>query len=100
MKKTSETFLNTTEVLDGNQYEQCTFQGCRVIYRGGDIPSLVNCHFDQCRWQFDDAALRTVSFLQGLYHGLGPAGSQMVEATFDVIRKAPPTFVTPPENQP
>ena len=33
------------------------------------------------------AARNTIQFLEGLYHGLGPGGRSVVEATFDNIRK-------------
>jgi hypothetical protein len=25
---------NSTEVIDGNEYESCEFRNCRIVYRG------------------------------------------------------------------
>lgn len=82
----TETFENRSIVLDGNDYEDCTFRNCTLIYQGGASPKLLNNYLENCTWQFQDAAERTVNFLKGLYHGLGQEGRVLVEATFRNIR--------------
>jgi hypothetical protein len=77
--------------LDGNLFERCTFSRCRLVYRGSVPPGMTGCRFDDCTWEFDDAAGRTVAFLRALYHGMGEAGRRLVEDTF----KLPPG-VQPP----
>jgi hypothetical protein len=79
------TFENATEVLDGNEYKACEFHNCRLVYRGGALPGIAHCNFNKCRWDFEDAAGRTITFMRGLYHGMGPAGKQLIEETFGNI---------------
>jgi hypothetical protein len=85
----AESFESRSIVLDGDEYEDCTFRNCTLIYRGGDLPKLLNNSLENCSWQFQDAAERSVSFLKGLYHGLGPEGRDLIEATFRNIRTPP-----------
>ncbi len=48
--------LDATEVIDGNQYERCKFIRCKIVYRGGELPSLASCNFSDCTWTFEEAA--------------------------------------------
>ena len=77
----SEDFTSRVIELDGNEYANCTFTNCRLVYRGGPVPGLVTCRFDRCAWEFQDAAARTVEFLRGLYHGMSAAGRELVDRT-------------------
>ena len=81
-----ESFKNKTIVLDGNSYEECTFDECVLIYEGGNIPELVGCTFENCGWQFSGAAQRTVLFMKALYHG---GGESVIEATIEELKKNP-----------
>jgi hypothetical protein len=45
------------------------------------------CRFDDCSFHLDGAASRTIQFLNAIYHGMGPAGAQLVEQTFNQIRR-------------
>ncbi len=74
-------------VLDGTQYEGCTFDKCQIVYRGGDIPSLVGNTFHECQWALEGAADRTVGFMRSLFHGGLP---ELIERTFDDIRRNAP----------
>ena len=87
-------FENTTEILDGNVYRKCRFERCRLVYRGGQLPEMADCFFNECTWTFDDAADRTLIFLKNIFHGMGNGGKQIVQQTFDNIRK-PPGAVPP-----
>jgi hypothetical protein len=57
-----EWFENQKIVVDGQEYEGCTFVECELIYCGGEPPSLSNDEFVRCTWHLADAALRTLGF--------------------------------------
>ena len=80
-------FNQITEEIDGNVYDQCKFTQCKLIYRGGGIPRITRCHLDRCTWVWDDAALRTIGFLRGIYDGMGPGGRQVVEEVIAEMRR-------------
>lgn len=81
---TGKDFNDTSVVIDGNDYIQCTFTGCTLLYRGGIIPKFAGCRLDRCRWVFEDSAIRTIGLLRGMYSGLGAGGRQIVD---DFIRE-------------
>jgi hypothetical protein len=87
MHVTKKTFTNSTEVLDGNRYLDCTFEGCKLVYRGGELPHITSCQFNNCSWQFEEAAERTVSFMKHIYHGMGLGGAALIDSTFEAIRR-------------
>jgi hypothetical protein len=87
MQKVGQTFASTTEFLDGNEYVDCTFNDCQIVFGGGDLPGIVNCQFNNCRWQFANAAERTLKFMRQVYHGMGAGGAEIVEATLNAIRQ-------------
>jgi hypothetical protein len=93
MENQGKTFTGATEVIDGNQYNECQFHNCRLIYRGGEMPRISGCHFENCQWQFEEAAERTLIFMRQLYHGMGTGGAQLIEATLAQLRQplTPPT---------
>jgi hypothetical protein len=82
-----KTFKNETVELDGNEFIDCKFQGCQLVYSGGPLPRFDGCAFDASPFNFQKGAGNALHFLRDLYHaGL----SQNVEALFDHIRKNPP----------
>jgi hypothetical protein len=83
VKRQGKTFRGGTEVLDGNTYHGCEFRGCTLVYRGGAPPELVQCHFAECRWEFADAAGRTLAFLKALRGG-GLGLAALVDAALGV----------------
>jgi hypothetical protein len=76
---------NQTVMLDGNELHHCELRRCTLIYKGQAAVKLEHCHLVGCKWQFEDAALRTVEILKGLYVS-GQHGKEIVE---DIFRKAP-----------
>ncbi len=94
MEHVGETLTEQTITIDGNCYEECRFENCTLVYRGGVIPTIGKCHFQNCQWQFEDGAERTLLFLKQLYHGMGPGGVELVEATLGRLRENP----NPPGN--
>ncbi len=87
MQFTAQNFADTEEVLDDNVYSGCKFDRCKMIYRGGGIPTIADCHFENCSWQFEEAAERTVFFMKLLYHGMGENGPKLVESAIAMIRE-------------
>jgi hypothetical protein len=87
MQRNGETISNVTETIDGNQYVNCRFENCQLVFSGGELPTINSCHFDNCRWQFEEAAERTLLFMKNLYHGMGPGGVELIEATLNAIRE-------------
>ena len=78
------TFTNETVVLDGNEYLNCTFNNCDIIFGATAGVTLNGISFNDCRWTFTGPAGTTINFLTALYQ----AGvSDMIEQTFDNIRR-------------
>ncbi len=77
-------FANETVVLDGNEYLNCTFTNCEIVFNATGTVSMNGVTANNCRWTFDGAAGLTVKFLTALYQG---GFSEMVEMTFDSIRR-------------
>ena len=65
MKHQNETFTGEVE-LDDNEFENCTFSGASLIYRGGAPPSLNGCNFTNVRFNFQGSAANTVAFLKAM----------------------------------
>ena len=87
-KRVAERFSNQRVVLDEDEFFECTFNRCEIVYQGGDKAYLVGCRFeDQCSFRFEGAALRTLAFLRGMYHHMGQPGLRLVENTFNEIRR-------------
>ena len=85
-----ETFTNETVVLDGNDYLNCTFTNCEIVFRGTASVSLHGINFNDCRWTFDGPAGLTINFMTALYQ----AGvTELIDGTFENIRRG---VVQPP----
>jgi hypothetical protein len=59
-------FRNTRVPLDGQEFVDCTFHDCTLIYSGGIPPSLKGCDLGNSKLEFADAAKRTVEFLRAM----------------------------------
>jgi len=68
--QTAVIYNHETVMLDGESFEACEFRACRMVYAGGAVPSFRDCQFIDCEWRFDDAAARTLGFMQLLW-GVG-----------------------------
>jgi len=77
-----KTFSGGSENLDGKNYQRCTFTDCTLMFSGGQLPVMEACKFDRCRWQFNDAAKRTLDFLGCLCSMGDPVTRQGIEAMF------------------
>ena len=87
MKYSNKTFADRSEDLDGNEYLNCSFERCKLMYCGGPIPRFDTCAFNASSFMFEKGAGNALEFLRELYHaGL----NQNVEALFADIRANPP----------
>lgn len=75
-------FINERVPLDGNVYQDCEFQGCKLVYSGSELPVLEGCTFDECIWGFAEAAGRTAAFIRAVAQAMGPEGRRFIENTF------------------
>lgn len=73
--------------LDNNTYINCNFTNCTLEFGGESPVDLAGCNFIQCEWILSGHAQNTLSFLSGMYHGMGDFGKNMVEGTFDNIKQ-------------
>ena len=64
---TGETFSHETVVLDGQEFSDCEFRDCRLVYSGGEVPNFADCRFHACEWKFEDAAVRTLAYLKVMW---------------------------------
>jgi hypothetical protein len=79
-----ETFTNQTVVLDGNDYRNCTFTNCEIVFNGTASVSLNGISFNNCQWTFDGPAGLTINFMTALYQ----AGvTDLIDQTFENIRR-------------
>ncbi len=69
-------FNHETVALDGQHYDGCTFQSCRMVYAGGPPPVFTDCSFADCEWTFGDAAARTLAYLKLMWAVGGKAPVQ------------------------
>ena len=77
-------FSNETVVLDGNEYRNCTFTNCEIIFGATAGVSLNGISFNNCRWTFTGPAGTTINFMTALYQ----AGvTDMLDQTFENIRR-------------
>ena len=52
--------------LDANEYHDCNFIECMMIYAGITRVVVTGCKFVDCQWQFDGAAGNTLDFLKAM----------------------------------
>jgi hypothetical protein len=84
---TKRIFANVDVELDDSEFTDCSFENCKLIYRGGLPPVIRHCTFGVNEFVFLDSAHRTLFTLEMLYEiGL----RDMVNAIINDIRKTPP----------
>jgi hypothetical protein len=74
------TFAGEDVEIDGKSFTGCTFESGTLHYAGGVLPTFEECTFGPVAWHFDDAALRTVQFLQMIFNS--PGGQSFVKEMF------------------
>ncbi|WP_139218705.1 hypothetical protein [Roseivivax halotolerans] len=68
-------------VLDYADLRNTRYERCKMIYRGGRPPTLVNNDFVECEWIFENEAQNTLRFLKALVEG---GGEDLVLASLGV----------------
>lgn len=87
MRHDNKSFFNETVLLDDNEFHGCTFTNCEMVYRA-EKPMVMNeCFFKSPSWRLDGPAATTLKFMMALYQHAGPEGKQLIEATFENIRR-------------
>lgn len=86
MRYEKEKFSNENIALDFNQFIECEFVDCKLIYRGYGPVDLEGCSFRNVQWIFSDAAGNTIKFMAGIYSGAGEGGKKLIEDTFKNIK--------------
>ncbi len=79
-----QNFSSERVVLDGKHFENCSFDTCSLVYKGGRPPNFVGCEFAAPRFVFEEAAQSTVQLMSAIYNGID---ERIIERTFDEIRK-------------
>jgi hypothetical protein len=79
-------YQRTLVVLDGQEFHDCVFEHCRLVFRGEQATVLEGCTFNHVAWALDGPAATTLAFLAALYQGAGPGGRELVERTLASIR--------------
>jgi hypothetical protein len=90
MKFKDRTFRKEDVHMDFNQFLNCTFIDCNLIYHGYGPIGMEGCSFKNVRWSFSDAAANTVAFMAALYAGAGEGGRQLIDKTFENIKAGQP----------
>lgn len=83
----NSTFIDQVVNLDSIVYENCTFNNCELLFTGKGGVGLINNKFIECTWTFSGPAGNTLKFLRILYKDMGTVGKQLVETTFENIKK-------------
>jgi hypothetical protein len=85
-------FQGERVLIEGNEYIDCRFENCVMVFSGGDEKSLISrCGFGSgVMWTFEGPAQRTIQFLAAMYHGIGAGGREQVEEIFAAIRRSRP----------
>ncbi len=63
-------FVNERVKIDGKRFTSCTFEGCSLVYSGGDVEFGPGCSGENCRPEFSGPARRTILLL----HAIGLLG--------------------------
>jgi len=80
----NQTLENQTLILDGNEFHHCEIKNCTLVFKAHEMVKLEHCRIGGCTWEFEDAALRTVLMLKGLWVS-GHSGREVVEAIFRLV---------------
>ncbi len=80
-------WADETVRVDGHQYDNCTFDRCVLQFRGVAPTGFRDCQLNGCRWSFVGNAATTLNFLSDLYQGFGDWGRNVVDATFENVRR-------------
>lgn len=83
-----KSFKNETVDIDFNHFSNCQFEKCTLVYHGYGVIGMEGCSFNEVNWTFSGAAANTLKFMSGLYHGAGEGGKNLIESTFENLKKS------------
>lgn len=86
MRNVQNAYQDANVQIDGQHFERCTFVRCKLVYRGGPRPVFDGCSLVDSTYVFDDAAGRTVAFLQ---HVAATGGAAFVEQLLSIHSRPP-----------
>lgn len=73
--------------LNGNEFYNCNFVNCQLVFDANGALTLDGCGFDNPRFLLDGSAADTINFLMNIYHTGGDGtGKQYVEDLFQAMR--------------
>jgi hypothetical protein len=79
-----ERFDGERILIDEKHFEDCHFETCTLVYRGGTPPNFAGCDFTAPRFVFEEAAQSTLRLMSAIYDGID---ERIIGKTFDEIRK-------------
>lgn len=71
--------MGITLELDGNVYRRCIFDGTRMRFSGGPIPTFDDCVIKNVTWAFGGPAGKGLEFLSALHNHFGVPGRRDAE---------------------
>ena len=80
-------YENQIVEIDNKSFYKCEFKNCEIRYKGNGIFYIVECKIDNVTWAFSDSAKNTLIAMSNLYTGFREYGQELIELTFDNIRK-------------
>ncbi|MBU4234465.1 MAG: pentapeptide repeat-containing protein [Desulfobacterales bacterium] len=87
IKNLRNTYENITVQLENSEFIECRFINCTLMYSGLGPVSMQGCSFNKVNWVFTGPAQNTLQFMRAIYQGAGEGGKQLIEKTFENIRK-------------
>ena len=79
-------YNHETVLLDGEEFSDCEFRDCRLVYAGGGTPVFSGCTFVGCDWKQEDAAARTLAYLKQVWNAGGKPTVQALIKDITVSR--------------
>ena len=66
MKYDGKTFTNERVTLDDNEFFNCKFNSCTLVYHGSAPPQLSDDSFHNVKFVFNGPAANTIAFLKAM----------------------------------
>jgi len=76
MKYTAKKHEGDKVTVDFNEYIDCEFINCEIIYKGGNLPVFENCSFVNCQFSLIEKADNTIGYLSFLYQNLAESDAK------------------------
>lgn len=76
MKYTAKKFSGDNVTVDFNEYVECEFNNCQIIFKGGNLPVFERCVFSDCRFSLTERADNTLGYLSFLYQNTSVSGGK------------------------